>query len=82
MSHRRVAFVLTIMSFAYLTLAYFLQPFGINVIIGSLFVAGILFARLLSIKKPNRRKKDDFKADAITASFLDKRSLDSAEIKN
>jgi len=82
MSHRRVAFVLTIMSLAYLTLAYFLQPFGINVIIGSLFVAGILFARLLSIKKPNRRKKDDFKADASTASFLDKRCLDSSEIKN
>lgn len=81
-SHRKTALVLTFTSILFVSIAYFLQYFGINVMIAFLLVGGaslfLIFWKIGSDNQPgkfNRAKKDQ-------VSFLDRNRLKSKEINN
>jgi UDP-N-acetylmuramyl pentapeptide phosphotransferase/UDP-N-acetylglucosamine-1-phosphate transferase len=53
-SHSQISFILTITSIIFITVAYLLQPFGINVIISALLFLGLLFMWLAAPKGPRK----------------------------
>lgn len=49
-SHRKISLILSFLSLLILTIAYLLQPFGINMMIFSILIIGLLFVWLFSKK--------------------------------
>ena len=81
-SHRKAALTIAFSSILFISIAYLLQPFGINAMIAFLLVSGaslfLIFLKIESNNKPgkfNRAKKDQ-------VSFLDRTRLKSKEINN
>jgi len=81
-SHAQISFILTISSVVFVTLAYLLQPFGINVIISSLLLLGLLLMWLVVPKGPRKWQRSSTADAKQSVSDLKRSSWKRPEFNN
>jgi UDP-N-acetylmuramyl pentapeptide phosphotransferase/UDP-N-acetylglucosamine-1-phosphate transferase len=81
-SHAQISFILTISSVVFVTLAYLLQPFGINVIISSLLLLGLLLMWLVVPKGPRKWQRSSTADAKQSVSHLKRSNWKRPEFNN
>jgi UDP-N-acetylmuramyl pentapeptide phosphotransferase/UDP-N-acetylglucosamine-1-phosphate transferase len=81
-SHSQISFILTITSIIFITVAYLLQPYGINVIISSLLILGLLLMWMLTPKGPRKWQRSSKANPKHSVSKLNSSSWKRPEFNN
>ncbi|MEY3178030.1 MAG: hypothetical protein RLZZ390_1335 [Bacteroidota bacterium] len=81
-SHSQISFILAITSIVFITVAYLLQPFGINVIISTLLSLGLLLMWIVAPKGPRKWQRSSKADGKQSVSRFNKSSWKRPEFNN
>lgn len=81
-THSKISFILTFTAIVFITVAYLLQPFGINIIIGALLLLGLILIRFVTPKGQGRWQRRTNTNQKQSVSFLNKSSWKRTEFNN
>lgn len=81
-THSKISFILTFTAIVFITVAYLLQPLGINIIIGALFFLGLILIWLVTPKGHGRWQRRTNTDQKQSVSFFNRRSWKRPEFNN
>lgn len=81
-SHRRVSLTLFIVQLLILVQAFFMQPLGINVLIASLLVSGLLVVWFFTLKGPKSKVNELNEALGHKPSMINRKDFKSSTFNN
>jgi hypothetical protein len=81
-THNKISYILSSTALVFIVVAYLLQPFGINIIIGGLLFLGLLLMWLVTPKGPIKWQGGSNTDKKHSVSFSNKRSWKHSAFNN